>query len=123
MVSEIYSAPRVTEAARRHPRLGSVPGLALHLTSTDEHGQPWNFDIPAMRVKAEKMLEQQRPALLIGSPMCTPLSNRQDVNKPRRDPEVVRREKDAGRMHLARCCKLYARQMSMGGISYMNTPI
>ena len=31
--SEIYSAPRVTEAAARHARLGAIPGLALAPTA------------------------------------------------------------------------------------------
>lgn len=40
VVSEVYSAPRVTEAARRHARLGCIPGVALDLTSMDEEGNP-----------------------------------------------------------------------------------
>ena len=115
VVSEVYSAPRVTEAARRHARLGCIPGVALDLTSMDDEGNPWNFDIEAMRVKAEKLLNAQRPELLIGSPMCTPFSNLQNLNNAKRDPEVVAREQAAGRRHLAWCCHLYQRQMARGG--------
>ena len=61
IVSEIYSAPRVTEAARKHPYLGSIPGLALDPTSTDEEGNAWNFELPEMRAKAEKLLDEQQP--------------------------------------------------------------
>ena len=60
-------------------------------------------------MKAERLLEEQRPALLIGSPMCTPFSNLQNLNKAKRDPAVVMKEKDAGRRHLAWCCRLYAK--------------
>ena len=38
VVSEVYFAPRVTDAARRHPRLGCIPGLALDITATDDEG-------------------------------------------------------------------------------------
>ena len=40
VVADDYSAPRVTEAARRMPRYGLAPGLALDLTVRDEDGQP-----------------------------------------------------------------------------------
>ena len=36
VVSEIYSAPRVADMARRQPRLGAIPGVSLDLTGTDE---------------------------------------------------------------------------------------
>ena len=47
VVSEVFSAPRVTAAARRHPRIGIIPGVALDLTVNDETGQPWNFSVSA----------------------------------------------------------------------------
>ena len=71
VVSEVYSAPRVTDAARRHPRLGCIPGLALDITAVDDAGNQWNFDLPEMRKKDERLLDEQKPTLLIGSPMCT----------------------------------------------------
>ena len=40
VVSGVYPAPRVTEAARRHPRLGLIPALALDLTVCDDDGKP-----------------------------------------------------------------------------------
>ena len=101
IVSEVYSAPRVTDAARRHPRLGCIPGFAMDITGVDDEGNQWNFDLPEMREKAEKQLDAQRPTLLVGSPMCTPFSNLQNLNDPKRDPEIVAQEKEAGRRHLA----------------------
>ena len=74
VVSEVYSAARVTEAARRFPRIGMLPGIALDLTVNDESGNPWDFSIPSQRKKAEELLNRQRPMLLIGSPSCTPFS-------------------------------------------------
>ena len=49
IVSEVYSAPRVTAMAKRRSRLGIIPGLALDLTVNDELGKPWDFNDPAQR--------------------------------------------------------------------------
>ena len=73
-VAEIFSPPRVTAAASRYPRFGIAPGLALDLTTTDSEGQPWDFSDPAQRAKAEKLIEEENPTLLIGTPMCTAFS-------------------------------------------------
>ena len=89
-MSEIYSAPRVTDAARRFRRIGIMPGTAFDLTGTDELGNPWDFNIPEQRRKAERRLGQEKPALLIGSPMCTPFSNLQNINNAKRDPRIVK---------------------------------
>ena len=43
IVSEVYSAPRVTDAARRFPRIGILPETAFDLTSKDDEGNPWDF--------------------------------------------------------------------------------
>ena len=40
VVSEVYSPPRVSQVARRFPRLGIMPGLALDLTGNDENENP-----------------------------------------------------------------------------------
>ena len=90
IVSEIYSASRVTDAARRHARFGIIPGLEMDLTGVDEDdGKPWDFNDPTQRSKAEQLLDQQKPLLRVGSPMCTAFSNIQNLNKARRDPETA----------------------------------
>ena len=101
IVSEIYSAPRVTDAARRHARFGILPGIALDLTGTDEDdGLPWDFNDHRKREKAERLLDEQRPILLICSPMCTAFCNIQNLNRAKRDPAVVSRELAQARRHL-----------------------
>ena len=47
LVSEIYSPPRVAAAAKLLPSLGCLPGFSLDLTTCDENGHPWDFDVPA----------------------------------------------------------------------------
>lgn len=114
IVSEIYSAPRVTDAARRHARFGAMPGLALDLTGHDDDGRPWDFNVPGKREKAERLLDAQRPVLLIGTPMCTAFSNIQNLNKHRRDPGVIAAEIEKARNHLKWCCHLYRKQANRG---------
>ena len=91
-----------------------MPGFALDITATDDEGNQWNSDLPEMRRMAERLLDEQKPTLLIGSPMCTPFSNLQRINDTRRDPEIVAREKAAGRPHLEWCCHLYHKQVERG---------
>ena len=113
-MSEVYSVPRVGDAASRFPRLGVMPRTALDLTTVDEEGNPWDFSIPSQRAKAEKLLDKEKPTLLVGSPMCTLFSNMQNLNKHRRDPRVIQDEIDRARIHLAWCCKLYRSQVERG---------
>ena len=110
----MYSAPRVTAAAAVHAGIGIIPGVALDLTSHDEKVNVWDFSIPAQRKKAERLLAEQQPTLLIGSPMCTPFSNIQNLNKAKRDPSVIEDEIARGRLHLEWCCRLYRQQMQRG---------
>ena len=100
--------------ARRQPRLGAIPGVSLDLTGTDEQGNPWDFNLRGQREKAENIIDEQQPLLLIGTPMCTAFSNIQYLNKAKRDPEVVRRELAKACVHLNWCCHLYTKQMDRG---------
>ena len=50
-VSEAYSPVRVTGMA---DRIGLIPGLAIDLTTCDEHGNPWDFNLEAMRAEAKR---------------------------------------------------------------------
>ena len=73
-VSEVYSPPRVTAAAKLLPELKVVPGFALDLTVADSDGRLLDFDDVVMRDRARKRLLNERPMLLVGSPMCTAFS-------------------------------------------------
>ena len=51
---------------------GCAPGLAFDLTTVDtDDGQPWDLSRPDRRAKAERMLDEQKPDVLIGSPFCS----------------------------------------------------
>ena len=55
-------------------KMGLVPGLAMDLTTHDEHGNPWDFNCPVMRAKAKKIIKSKAALLLIVSPMCSAFS-------------------------------------------------
>ena len=91
-----------------------MPGMASDFTLTNLKGEPWDVTDPAKRDEAEKLLDEQRPHLLIGSPMCTACSNIQNLNKAKRDPKVVAAEIEKARVHLGWCCHLYKQQIERG---------
>ena len=71
-----------------------LPGFALDLTVIDpDDGLPWDFNSLAKREKAMKMVRDQRPYMLIGSPMCTAFCAWQALN--------AARSTDRSRMKLA----------------------
>ena len=65
-VSEAYSPVRVTGMAEK---MGLIPGLAMDLTTCDDHGNPWDFNVPAMRSKAKSIVKSKAALLLVVSPM------------------------------------------------------
>ena len=85
IVSEIYSPPRVTRAAKLLPSLGLLPGLALDVTTVNAKGEPWNFDEEETQREAEALIDESEPWILIGSPMCTAFCTWQYLNAHKRD--------------------------------------
>ena len=115
IVSEIYSPPRVTRLISSLPSVKLLPGFALDLTCIDpDDNQPWDFDKQEKREKARALLREQKPLVLIGSPMCTAYCTWQRINSLRRDPHVVQRELDKARMHLEFVVGLYNEQLEQG---------
>ena len=52
-------------------------------------------------------MSQNKPLLLIGSPMCTAFSQLNNINYCRMDPVEMKRRMEHGRRHLEFCTKLY----------------
>ena len=100
VVSEVYSPPRVTAATTFLPELLLIPGFALDLTTKDSDGRPWDFDEKEMRDRALARVRDDRPMLLVGSPMCTAFSTWQRINNKIRDPLIVAAEKKRVLEHL-----------------------
>jgi hypothetical protein len=116
LVSEVYSAPRVTLAAKLLPGLGVLPGFALDLTTVNKQGHNWDFTQEAMRREAREIVETEEPTFLIGSPPCTQYCSWQLLNAQKFGwPEgEVERRMVAADVHLAFMAELYLIQMKGG---------
>ena len=84
-VSEVWSQPRVTKLAHKH---GLSPGMAYDIETNDEPGMPWDFDQLEQRNKCMRKIIEQKPAFLIGSPMCKAFSILQGLNRAKMDPAM-----------------------------------
>ena len=116
-VAEIYSQPRITQAAAEFERDGIrlQPGWSLDLTKADPlTGRAWDLSQPVVQSRVFKMSASTKPLFLIGSPPCTAFSPLQNLSKAKRDPAIVKAEIDAGRAHLEFCVKLYRMQVKEG---------
>ena len=116
MISEIYSAPRVTKVMKLMPSLDLVPGFALDLSGNDENGHAWDFTRADMREKAKALVLKERPYVLIGSPPCTAFSSWQHLNAARLGwtAQEIRRRRAEGELHVRFCCELYKLQAAAG---------
>jgi hypothetical protein len=71
IVSEIFSPPRVTAELRRMKDMPLLPGFAIDLTTNDpQTGEPWDLNNVDKQEKVRKMIREQRPLFVIGSPEC-----------------------------------------------------
>ena len=69
---EVYSPPRVIKLVGE---VGLQAGCALDFTTLDEEGNSWDFNVPSHRAKAMKLLDVEKPLMLITCPMCGPFGN------------------------------------------------
>ena len=115
VVSEIYSPPRITQElkSRRSKFRNLAPGLAFDLTVNDpDDGQPWDFSLKSKRDKARRILQETKPVLLIGSPMCTAFSTWQRLNWAKTNrPEEMRRAYVQACAHMQFVAQLYLDQI------------
>ncbi len=102
LVSEIYSPPRVTNMIRQS-RLGHIlPGFAFDITVNDPlDGKPWDSSLKDKRERARRLLREQGPYVLIGSPMCTHFCTWQALNAAKsRDTKAMEDAKRAAVTHI-----------------------
>ena len=116
-IAEVYSLPRICQAAAEYNKDGTKlqPGWSLDLTRTDPAtGQAWNLADATVQSRVTKLIAETKPLFLIGSPPCTAFSAMQNISKAKRDQRIVAAELEAGRVHLRFCVKLYEMQMREG---------
>ena len=101
-VAEIYSPPRVTSEAAKW---GFRQGLAMDLTIG------WDFRQAEDRRKAWEYVDQAKPTLLIGSPMCTMFSQLQNLTgwSAAKDAQCLEAVE-----HIEFVVKLYKKQLAEG---------
>ena len=116
IVSEIYSPARVTKMIRDRKMRHILPGFSFDVTVNDpEDGLPWDFSLKSKRDKARRLLREQRPYMLIGSPMCRHFSTWQALNLARStDAAAMLRARTAAIVHLDFVASLYEEQMAGG---------
>eukprot|EP00973_Karenia_brevis_P017438 2393230-Karenia_brevis.AAC.1 len=101
-IAEVYSPARVTKEARK---FGLKPGEAMDLTTG------WDFRKVGDREKAERYVDEAKPRILIGSPMCTAFSTLQNLSpwtQNKMDKWIEARE------HIKFVVKLYRKQIEGG---------
>ena len=118
IVSEVYSPPRITQElkSRRRRFENLAPGLALDLIIRDpDDGQHWDFSLKSKRDKARRLLQESKPVLLIGSPMCTAFSTWQRLNWARTERlDEMRRAYIQACAHMQFVAQLYLDQIYDG---------
>ena len=110
-IIEMYSPKRVNGIGEM---LGLIPGLSLDLIENDVDGQPWDFNVKEKRDKAQRLINEKKALLVIGSPMCSAFSQIQGLNFSRMTPEDVEKVIMYGKRHLKFCAELYKIQHSNG---------
>ena len=90
------------------------PGSVLDLTTMDEEGKPWDFEIPSHRRKAEQLIRHLKPRLLVGSLMCSAFCAEQNVSDRKSTEEAKRKTQTRARAHLQFTMNLYKMQTEGG---------
>lgn len=114
-----YSPHRVTTMAQN---MKLVPGLALDLTTTDENGVAWDFNIKEMIIAAEKRIRENKASLLIVSPMCPVFSTAARPKQSNMTPQERAERIAYGRIHLDFTMYLCRIQHRMGLYYFVEHP-
>ena len=104
-IAEFYSVPRVSARANRHDL---QQGWALDLLTG------WDLSDGGMKEKARKLLNETRPKLLIGSPMCTFFSSIMNLNWRNMAPERAEQCYREAVAHMQFATELYRAQLEAG---------
>ncbi len=116
IVSEMYSPPRVTKLIRETRARHLMPGFAFDITTVDPaDGLPWDFSLEHKRRRARALLREQKPYMLVGSPMCTHFTTWQRLNEVKsKDVASTKRARTAAIVHMDFVAELYGEQMQDG---------
>ena len=94
--------------------MGLRAGWSMDITTNDIDGKALDFNVLEMRNRAARRVLNDRPMLLIGSPMCTVHSVMNNVNHAHMPPEIVKERFNYARKHLRFATQLYKLQIQGG---------
>ena len=77
-LSELYSPARFKPVAKK---LGLRPGFCVDLECQKPDGTYWDMNKPEDRKEMLRLLREDDPEMLIGSPPCTPFSALRELSK------------------------------------------
>eukprot|EP00959_Pyramimonas_sp_CCMP1952_P067366 1406023-Pyramimonas_sp.AAC.1 len=98
-VTELFGTGKFTSRAES---FGLNPGRASDLRLKGENGAQWGPSDPGRQRMCEAIIDEEKPCLLIGSPMCPAFSAIVNLNKDR-DPEACKQKVVEGIQHLRFC--------------------
>ena len=111
-IIKVCRQPRVTLAAEK---IGGVrPGASLQITTQDEDGRKWDFSELEMRNRAVRKILNEKPLVLVTSPVCADWISETDASCVKRGIEEKRRRVDQSAMHLNFVCNLHMLQHRAG---------
>eukprot|EP00971_Amphidinium_carterae_P216487 4297309-Amphidinium_carterae.1 len=110
-VSEIFHPSEFVEAASRY---GLADGFVLDLTVAGPGGRAWDLSDKQQQQQCEGIIKQQRPKLLVGSPMCDAFSRLVSLGESKQNAEERQASLLGAAEHLQFCARLYTMQHEGG---------
>ena len=87
-IAEVYSPKRFTALAHQYKLR---PGFAVDLCETKANGEHWNLNKPADVEELFRLIDQDEPLLITGSPPCHLFSKLQAISWNKIPPEIRER--------------------------------
>ena len=118
-LADIFSPIRFADKAKP---MGLKPGVVVEFSTNQPDGGPWDLRRPGDVELLHRVLDEERPELLIGSSPCTYHSAARTRSNSRRDPLVVKAEVAEADALNATSCAFYEKQLACGRLFLHEAP-
>jgi hypothetical protein len=118
-LAEIFSPSRFAEKAKP---FGLKPGVVVDFSTNKPDGGPWDLRRQDDVRLLHRVLDGERPELLIGSPPCTYHSAARTRSNSLRDLLVVKAEVAEADALIATSCEFYEKQLACGRLFLHEAP-
>jgi hypothetical protein len=113
-IAELYSPPRVTTYLGSLPHVNLKAGMTFDLRMGRD-GKKWDFLKAEDRIRARRLISQEKPFIVIGSPPCTDFSAwNTRLNHKRMSESEVRRRRIEAETLLGFAIEVYEHQLRHG---------